>query len=577
MPSYNSALEEIKSRLDIVDVISEYVPLKKAGQNWKGICPFHTEKTPSFMVSQAKQIYHCFGCGSGGDIFTFLVKYENLSFNESLNILAKKAGVTLQKFQKDTGSVSEKENLLNIHRDACIFFQESLKQNVKAKNYLKERGISAEAQKIFSLGFAPHAWDRLFSYLKDKNYNVEIIKKSGLVTHGAKGYYDTFRDRIIFPIFNALGEVIAFGGRVMDDSLPKYLNSPESPIFSKSRVLYGLNLAKDPIKKTGFAMFVEGYLDVITAHMYEFSNTVAPLGTALTKEHGKLIKRFTDEAVLVFDGDAAGVKAAKNGIGILLESGLHVRALPLPEGEDPDSILRKEGRDVFVTAADKALSLVDFFAVQKKDKRLIAHEILETIFKIPDSILLGYYVKLLSERLKINEIFVREELKKMRKGHQIRELRMGRTNVQRLAEEHKESPHVRPISRPMDEIYILQLIIQFPGMADVVFESISAEDFEDAVTKSIFKKMKDGFIDYDILVAQCVEEEKNLLTELLLATGLENPEKILKDCRKRLKSKKRNILLSEFQDKIRKAEAEKNDRLLRSLLQEKQKLISSEE
>ncbi|MEK6529094.1 MAG: DNA primase, partial [Nitrospirota bacterium] len=282
MPSDNSALEEIKSKLDIVEVISEYIPLKRAGQNWRGLCPFHAEKTPSFMVSPSKQIYHCFGCGTGGDIFTFLLKYENLSFQEALNILAEKAGVTLKKFQKNTAKTGEKESILNLHKDALIFYQNSLVKNQKAVRYLADRGINSKAQKLFFVGCAADSWDALFSYLQNKGYKAEEIKKSGLIVRGTKNYYDVFRNRIIFPIFNMRGEVIAFGGRVMDNSMPKYLNSPETPIFNKSRTLYGLSHAKESIKKTGTAVLVEGYLDVITAHMYGFSNTVAPLGTALT-------------------------------------------------------------------------------------------------------------------------------------------------------------------------------------------------------------------------------------------------------------------------------------------------------
>jgi len=579
--SYNSSpLEEIKSRLDIVDVISEYVPLKKTGQNWKGLCPFHSEKTPSFIVSPSKQIYHCFGCGSGGDVFTFLNKYENLSFKESLDILAKKAGVQLKKFQRDTVIAGERENLLNLHRDAIVFYQERLKQKPIAMNYLKNRGINGEIQKLFSIGYSPDLWDALFSYLQNKGYKIEIIKRAGLIAPGSRGYHDTFRNRIIFPIFDLRGEVVAFGGRVMDDSMPKYLNSPETPIFSKGRILYGLNLAKDSIKKTGFVIFVEGYIDVITTHMYGFANTVAPLGTALTQEHGKLIKRFTQEALLVFDGDISGVKAAKSGVNILLEGGLNVKVLLLPDGEDPDSFLRKRGRDAFGSLLKKAVSVVDFFVMQsgddsypKGDIALVAHDALGAISKIPSSVLQGYYVKLLSERLKINELFIREELRKIRKKPQ-------REN------KHMENPGVQLKPRPMDEIYLLQLILQFPEKSYEIFDAVSEEDFEDPVTRALFKKMKNGLTDYNILITKCEEEERNLLTGLLFKserlsgirtedseTELADPEKIFRDCLKRLKSKKRQILLYKLQDEIKSAELEKNDGLLKSLLQEKQKLL----
>lgn len=571
MPFYNSTLEEIKSRLDIVDVISEYIPLKKAGQNWRGLCPFHSEKTPSFMVSPSKQIFHCFGCGSGGDIFTFLIKYENCSFQESLNELAKKAGVELKRSQRHTVMLGEKENLLNLHRDALIFYQQKLRQNSRAAGYLKDRGITSEAQKLFSIGYAPDTWDALFSYLKKKGYEAETIRKAGLITHGTKGYYDTFRNRIIFPIFGVRGEVTAFGGRVIDDSMPKYLNSADTPIFSKSRILYGLNLAKESIKKAGFVIFVEGYLDVIATHMHGFSNTAAPLGTALTQEHGKLIKRFTQEAVLVFDGDASGIKAAKNGIGVLLENGLNVKVLPLPEGEDPDSLLRKQGKDAFTSLLEKAVSIVDFFVMQKGDNHLIAHEVLEIISKIPNSVLQGYYTKLLSERLKINELFVREELRKIKKRLQLRSESQRPRNVS--VKKYMETSEIRTSLRPEHEKYLLQLILQFPERAEKIFDAVSVEDFEDSVTKAIFKKMTGGLISYTALISECGEDERNLLTELLFRTGFENPEKIFRDCLKRLKSKKRQSLLNDFEDKIKKAELEKNYSLLKSLLLEKQKLL----
>lgn len=571
MPSYSSILDEIKSRLDIVDVISEYVPLKKAGQNWRGLCPFHTEKTPSFMVSPSKQIFHCFGCGTGGDVFTFLVKYEDLSFQESLNILAKKAGVTLKKFQGQSVKTEEKENLLNLHKDALIFYQQSLKQNTKAESYLERRGITRKALGLFSIGYAPAKWSALIAHLQSNGYKTEAIKKAGLITYGGKNYHDTFRNRIIFPIFNLRGEVIAFGGRVMDDSMPKYLNSSETPIFNKSRILYGLSQAKESIKKTGFAILVEGYLDVITAHMYGFTNAVAPLGTALTREHGKLIKRFTDEVVLVFDGDASGKKAAKNAIGILSENALNVKVLPLPEGEDPDSFLKKKGKNVFGDLLEKGISIVDFFVIQtgidsrrKNNEHLLAREALVIISKIPDSVLQGYYVKLLSEKLKINEVFIREELRKIKKNPRHKIASGG---------ELVKASSIRSRARPMDEVYLLQLILQFPEKSGEIFNAVSMEDLEDHVTKAIFKKMKNGLTDYSALLSECDEDEKALLTELSFMSDFENPEKILKDCLNRLKSKKLQMLLHELQDKIKMAELEKNKNLLTALQLEQQKLL----
>ncbi|GBE04860.1 DNA primase [bacterium BMS3Abin10] len=589
MSSYNNDQEEIKSRLDIVDVISEYVSLKKAGQNWKGLCPFHAEKTPSFMVSPSKQIYHCFGCGSGGDIFTFLIKNENLSFQEALRVLAKKAGVSLQRTRVQTAAVGLKQSLLDLHKDAALFYQQNLKPNTKPLNYLKGRGITAEIQKRFSIGYAPDTWDALLSYLKKKGYKADLIEKAGLVTKGKKGFYDTFRNRIIFPIFDMRGEVIAFGGRVMSEStrsgdkaMPKYLNSPETPIFSKSRVLYGLDLAKETIKKTGFVIFVEGYLDVITSHMYGFANAVAPLGTALTPEHGKLIKRFTQDAVIVFDGDASGIKAAKSGISVLLECDLNVKVLSMPLGEDPDSLLKKQGKEAFDALIRKEQSIVDFFVFagggsqQEGGARLIAREALEIISRIPDSVLQGSYTKLLAERLGINELFIREELGKVKK--RLRTRRPQRPDAASV----KESPRVsgaRASARPRDEMYILQLVLQFPEMAESIFSTVSADDLDDSVARSIFKKMEAGLISSNDLISECSEEEKNLLTALSLKTEFAfdtesgDPEKLLADCVKRIRFRKRQALLNGLQDKIKKAESEKDHHLLKTLQREHQKLL----
>ncbi len=572
-------LEEIKSRLDIVEVISDYIPLKKAGQNWKGLCPFHSEKTPSFTVSPSKQIYYCFGCSSGGDIFTFLMKYESLSFQESLNILAKRAGVQLNKSPGYARDAGERETLTGLHSDANLFFRKCLGNSTEAMTYLGKRGVTNDAGRLFSIGYAPDKWDALFKHLRDKNYKAEMVKKAGLAVHGDRGYHDTFRNRIIFPIFDLRGEVIAFGGRVMDSSQPKYLNSPETPIFNKSGILFGLNLAKESIKKRGAAILVEGYLDVITVHMHGFSNAVAPLGTAVTREHGKLIKRFAGDVVIVFDGDAPGLKAAKNGISVLLENGLNVKVLALPAGEDPDSFLKKDGGEAFADLLEKAMSVVDFFVMQdgtderrKKDEHVVVHEALEAIAKIPDSGLQGHYVKQLSEKTNINEFFIMEQLMKVRKKAQLK----GEDN----RKEAGLSPALKSSGRPMDEVYLMQALFQSPEKSKHILETVSEHDLEDPVIRSVFKKIKSGtdssgggLIRYDALIAECDEAEKNFITGLLCRDNLENPEKVFEDCVKRLKSKKRQTLLHELQHKIKRAETEKNDSLLRTLLQEKQRQL----
>lgn len=557
MPSHDRTLDEIKDRLDIVDLISEYVNLKKAGQNWKGLCPFHTEKTPSFTVSPAKQIFHCFGCGSGGDIFTFLTRYESLTFPEALKILATRAGVTIKTFQKGADTTGEKETLLTIHREALEFFQQYLKKNAKAIEYLKERGISSNAQNLFSLGFAPRSWNALLSFLERKGHKADTIKKAGLVTKGTKGYYDTFRGRIIFPIHDHKGDVVAFGGRSIDGSDPKYLNSPETLIFNKRRVLYGLHYAKDSIKKTGHALLMEGYLDVITAHIHGFKNALAPLGTALTQEHDKLIRRFTEDVIIVFDSDPAGIKAAKNTANILLESGLNVRILSMPENQDPDSFLQQKGDKEFQKLVEHPLSIVDFFMLQKGERRSKIRETLEAISKAPDKILQGEYIKSLSEKLNANERDVRAEFQRLIKRPQ--------SGYKKPA----TGAAPKPKRKPLDEEYIIQLLFQIPEKVNDVCGILSSSDFKDDITRSLFNKIKAGAVSFNELLAQCESEEVNFLTGISTRDDFEEPERVLEDCIKSIRKK-------QLDTEIKTAKSQKDSALLTKLLAKRKDLIKSQ-
>lgn len=564
MPSYDDIREEIKSRVDIVDLVSDYLSLKKTGQNWKGLCPFHAEKTPSFTVSPAKQIYHCFGCGSGGDIFSFLVNYENLTFNEALKALAKRAGVTLKPSQKSDVKAGEKEALYNVHNDALVFFKQNLAKNPEAIAYLKKRGIESDAQKLFEIGYASKSWDALLTYLKRKGYAPEIMKKAGLITQGAKGSYDTFRERIIFPIHDLKGDVIAFGGRAVNGSEPKYLNSPETLIFNKRGVLYGLNRAKYSIKDTGKILLMEGYIDVITAHMQGFANTVAPLGTAFTVEHGRLIKRFTENVILVFDGDKAGVKATKSAASVLLESGLNVRILSLPDKEDPDSFIRMRGREAFAALLENPLSIVDFFMIHESDKSLIRREALDAISKMPDG--QGEYVRMLSERLGVNESFIIEDLKKIKK----RPAAVYNNKLESVVTEQRHKP------KPQDEVFIIKLLLHLPDEIERVSAELSSDYFDDNTTMSIYIKITEGFTDFNDLMAQCKsDEEKDFLTRVSLREDLDNPQKQLDDCIARLKGRKRKMRLDELQIRIKDAELKKDSNLRKTLLEEHHILLRS--
>ncbi len=561
MSSNDNTLQEIKDRIDIVDLVSEYVNLKKAGQNWKGLCPFHAEKTPSFTVSPAKQIFHCFGCGTGGDIFTFLVRHDSLTFPEALNLLAKKAGVTIERSIKSAVKTGEKESLLTILDEAHSFFQQHLPKHSEAQSYLKGRGISRDVQKIFSLGSAPKSWNALLNFLMRKGRKPDIIAKAGLAVKGSKGHYDTFRNRVIFPIHDLKGDVIAFGGRAIDGSEPKYLNSPETPVFNKRRVLYGLHRAKESIKHEGYAMFMEGYTDVITAHTYGFSTAVAALGTALTQEHGKLIKRFTDNVILVFDSDTAGVKASKNAANILFETGLNVKVLSFPGKDDPDSFLKNRGKDAFSKMLQQPLSIVDFMIKHGKDDRAVSQEVLETISKIPDRVLQGEYIRTLAEKLRVNEVFVLEELKKVR--------RRSASGFRSGEQQTRPSPR----KRPLDESYIIKLMLQLPEKAGDIGSRLGHEDFRDEALKGIFLKMKKGITDFDKLLPACEGEEKDALVEISFNENFEDPEKAISDCITRIRENRRKTLLQDLQVKIREAEQKRDHARLKELQTEQHQLM----
>ncbi|MBR6323135.1 MAG: DNA primase, partial [Lachnospiraceae bacterium] len=352
-------IEEVRARNPIVDVIGSYVHLQKKGANYFGLCPFHSEKSPSFSVSPSKQMYHCFGCGVGGNVLTFIMDYENFSFQEAMQMLAERAGIELPK-QETTAEMrreaDERQILLKIHKDAATFYYRTLKtpQGKPGYDYLKRRGVSDDMIRTFGLGYAGTHPAMLYRYLKEQGYSDRQLKDSGLVSIREKGTGDRFWNRVMFPIMDANNRVIAFGGRVMGDGEPKYLNSPETKIFDKSRNLYGLNIARRTREK--YFLVCEGYMDVISMHQAGFTNAVASLGTAFTTQHGMIMKRYTDEVILCYDNDGAGRKAALRAIPILKEAGLRIKVLSLEPYKDPDEFIKNLGSDEFKKRIDAAVN-----------------------------------------------------------------------------------------------------------------------------------------------------------------------------------------------------------------------------
>jgi len=547
-------LEDIKTRLDIVDVISDYIELRRAGQNYKGLCPFHSEKTPSFVVSPDKQLFHCFGCGVGGNIINFVMRYDNLSFSESLKLLAKKAGIDLRGY-KSGSDEGIRERLIEIHKEASGLFAEGLRKSGLASTYLMDRGVKDESIRAFSLGYAPRDWHFLYNRLRAHGYSDSLILQSGLATSGERGIYDTFRDRIMFPISDIHGNVIAFGGRVMDESQPKYLNSPDTPLFKKGETLYGLNLAREWIRKNGYAIIVEGYFDVIACHQHGFNNAVAPLGTALTAGHLQKLKRFSKRALLVFDGDEAGRSAAMRSIPMLLEHEFSASILLLPGEDDPDTFLRRKGRDSFAHMLLKAESPVKFILrVSKKDKVETIHEALGVISAARDMIMREGLIRELSEGTGISEAVLREEIKK-------------------LSRKTRDSAGIRvPPAHYDEELLLLSAAIARPDRLDDIMRMVPVEEFRNATVRSIFEKLSAVSGRVDAILMSLNDEEKTIITGLTLNPGfdLEEVDRNIGDCIRR-------IALRRLDVRLREARLNGDLRLLNSLLLERQRLVKSKQ
>src|SRR4030042_4490507 len=422
----DNQIDEVKNKTDIVGLIGEYTPLKKAGRNYKALCPFHSEKTPSFMVSPDRQIFKCFGCGEGGDAFAFYKRIEGVEFGEALKTLSIRAGILLKEY-KPTKQEQQKELIFKLHDLASQLYHYLLTKHPsgkKAMEYLKSRGIKPKAISDFRLGYAPDRRDTLLKYLKKKEYSIQDAVNAGLLLVSGSTPIDRFRGRIMFPIFDSQNRVIAFSGRGLGNIEPKYMNSPDTPIFSKSRALYGINLAKSEIKKEKNAILVEGNLDVISSSQVGVGNVVAPLGTALTLPQIEMIKRWTETILFAFDRDLAGDIAAKRAIELSVNEGMNVRAIQLSEGKDPDESIRKNPL-TWKKGVKEATPIHDYFiesAIRKygssgsEEKKRVASEVLPEIAKINDVIIKAHYTQILGSKLAIDEDIIRQALKKYSSG-----------------------------------------------------------------------------------------------------------------------------------------------------------------
>jgi DNA primase len=521
-------LEEIKSKVDVVDFISDYVQLKKSGQNWKGLCPFHSEKTPSFMVNPAKQIFHCFGCGAGGDVISFVSKYENLSFGESLRLLAKKAGVSLSEKRGTAGTQQGEEKIRTALSEAVVFYMKGLEESGVAKEYVKRRGITGESLSLFKLGYAPAGWSNLLRHMRNAGFSDQTLKDSGLAVQGEKGLYDMFRQRLIFPISSVAGNIIAFGGRALDDAKPKYINSPETPVFRKSETLFGLCLAKESIRREGSVIIVEGYMDTIICHQHGFRNAVAPLGTSLTSGHIQKLRTLANRTTFVFDGDAAGRAAAKRALALACQNNYPARVLVLPEGQDPDSYLRAHGAAAFGALLDDARTMIDFLlGLSAGEKRKAVREALELIAQLSDPLASEEMLIELADRTRMSESTIREEFRKIRNRETA----------------DKKVPGPEAVGGGSKEyLLLLSSIIAFPEKTREVISRLDIDDIRDETVAGVFKKLavQEDTPDLSLILRDASDSERRMLTRLSVDPGFDrdNVESNIEGCLRKIEIRK---------------------------------------
>lgn len=493
-----SVIDEIKQRVDIVDVVGQYVKLTKSGQTMRGLCPFHSEKHPSFFVYPEQQSWHCFGaCNTGGDVFSFVMKKDDIDFGEALRILAQRTGVALDK--KSEPKTKERDRPYQANEAAAQFFHESLLHSPdgkKARDYVASRGISLKTTTDFHLGYSPSKWEALKQHLLDKGYTEAELSAAGLVIEGEEGgTHDRFRHRLMFPICDIRGRVTGFGARALDDSLPKYTNSPQTPIFDKSGNLYGINLAKQAVRKQNMAVIVEGYTDTITAHQNGFNNVVASMGTAITEKQVNIIKRLARNVslVLALDADEAGEEAMLRGVGYENTLDAEVKVIIIPEGKDPDDVI-KEGAQLWQKLLDEALPVVDYTfnkvtakldLTTAKDKSLAADELLSIIAEIKNPVRQAHYLQKLARLVSVSERNLEAALRRIKPSQRRYQAREPKQQAIARA--------LRPVfSSPLEE-YCLALLLQHPELK-ALSQQPTPEYFENSESREIFvgwQKAKD--------------------------------------------------------------------------------------
>uniref|UniRef100_A0A832G2L6 DNA primase n=1 Tax=Ignavibacterium album TaxID=591197 RepID=A0A832G2L6_9BACT len=508
-----SKIEEIRSAANIVDIISEYVQLRKRGRNYIGLCPFHSEKTPSFTVSDEKQIYHCFGCHNGGNVFKFLMEYKKISFIEAVQELAEQLGIELNYDQSTFEGQTEQEILFDINTEVARYFSNNLLNDEEgqiARDYFQKRNIKVQTMRAFGLGYALNGWENLVSFLKQKNIDLEKALQLGLIGRNKDGrVYDKLAGRIIFPIFSPNGRVIAFAGRKLrdDDTGAKYINSPESIIYVKGRVLYGLSFAKDEIRKLDKAIIVEGYMDLISLYQAGVKNVVAVSGTALTDEQAQLLSRYTKNVVLLFDADTAGIAASMRSIEILLRKDFDVKIATLPSGEDPDSFVNKYGKEEFEETVKRAENFLEYQTAYYEKQGMFddptkaaeaIRDLVKPIAIIDDELKRNLLIKNISRKFNLREKLLEKELEKALE----QEKRNVRSQPQRIYKEDnviQKTLAPEKIKSVPPQLYntekeIIKLLFENDStIIELILQNIEPETLELEIHRNVLISIKEYF------------------------------------------------------------------------------------
>lgn len=565
MNDIKDIVEEVKNRCDIANVISEYMPIKQSGSNYKGLCPFHGEKTPSFHISSSKQIYKCFGCGEGGDVINFVMKMENLDFIDAVKLLANKCGIEINTNmnEEDKLRMEKSKKYQDIHLEAARFyFANLLKEKNPGYDYLRKRGLDDKTIKKFGLGYSQKSWNELMNYLLSKGYDKQDLVQCGLVNHKAEGnkYYDRFRNRVMFPIFDYRGNVIGFGGRVLDDSLPKYLNSPDSLIFNKRYNLYGLNFSrKNIVDRT--IILVEGYMDLISLFQYGVRNVVATLGTALTEQQGNLIKRYADTTIISYDSDEAGVKATLRAIEILSKIGINVKVINLKDCKDPDEFVRKYGLEEYKKAIGDSTHYIKFridhlrksFNLEKDEERVkFAKEASKIIKELKSPVEVDYYTNYIAKQINIST----ESIKKEVYGKDYNKVYNKQNNkyTNKKVEKVIEKPKAIKKGKELVEETLIKLLLENKKIREITLLKVEESDFllneSKEILNYIIKNRDLDKITIDKIKSLNISEEYLKDLEIISLDSIDmndikSIDEIVKNLKKNNLQEQMNILLQE--------------------------------